>query len=185
MERLTIRNNEGIGVLKQPFKCERCGDLQWSLPDLGNGSPIDRLTDYEDTGLTPMQIREIDSLYMEKCKELAECQKNYLTGMELANIAVGLKKLREYENLERQRKLLKLPCAVGNTVYTNYAMQGWHLKKKDRPYEVKVVFIGINGVDNCMHVAFDNGCMIQCWFSDIGKTIFLTREEAEAALKEL
>ncbi|MFG6334805.1 MAG: hypothetical protein K1W20_04940 [Lachnospiraceae bacterium] len=94
-------------------------------------------------------------------------------------------RLKYYEDLEEQGKLLKLPCAVGNTVYTNYAMQGWHLKKKDRPYEVKVVFIGINGVDNCMHVAFDNGCMIQCWFSDIGKTIFLTREEAEAALKEL
>ncbi len=28
MERLTIRNDEGIGVLKQPFECERCGDLQ-------------------------------------------------------------------------------------------------------------------------------------------------------------
>ena len=48
MERLTIRNSEGIGVLRQPYQCERCGDLQWSLPDLGNGSPIDRLAEYED-----------------------------------------------------------------------------------------------------------------------------------------
>ena len=43
MERLTTRNSEGIAVLKQPFLCERWGDLQWSLPDLGNGSPTDRL----------------------------------------------------------------------------------------------------------------------------------------------
>lgn len=74
MERLTIRNSEGIGVLKQPFECERCGDLQWSIPDLGNGSPIDRLAEYEDTGLTPEQIREIDGLYAEKCKELSGYQ---------------------------------------------------------------------------------------------------------------
>lgn len=43
----------------------------------------------------------------------------------------------------------------------------------------------LNSVDNCMHVAFDNGCMSQFRFSDIGKTIFLTKESAEAALEEL
>lgn len=48
MDRLTVRNSEGIGVLKQPYQCERCGELRWSLPDLGNGSPIDRLAEYED-----------------------------------------------------------------------------------------------------------------------------------------
>lgn len=31
-----------------------------------------RLGVYEDTGLTPEQIREIDKLYAEKCRELAE-----------------------------------------------------------------------------------------------------------------
>lgn len=29
-----------------------------------------------------------------------------------------LRKLAEYEDLEEQRKLMKLPCAVGDTVYT-------------------------------------------------------------------
>lgn len=183
MERLTIRNSEGIGVLKQPYRCERCGDLQWSLPDLGNGSPTDRLAEYEDTGLLPEQIKEIDSLYAEKCKELTELQRGYLSGLELAQIWEELEKLKEYRHLEEQGKLLKLPCAVEDTVYVNYAMQGGYLKKTDRPYEVKVVFIGINGVGNYMHVAFDNGCRLQFWFSEIGKTIFLTREEAEAALK--
>lgn len=36
---------------------------------------IDRLGQYEDTGLTPEQIREIDQLYSEKCREVAEYQK--------------------------------------------------------------------------------------------------------------
>lgn len=104
--------------------------------------------------------------------------------MDAHHSRLAIEKLAEYEDIEGQGKLLKLPCAVGDTVYTNTAIQGWHLKKKDRPYEVKVVFIGINGVDNCMHVAYDNGCMSQFWFSEIGKTIFLTREEAEDALKQ-
>lgn len=80
MERLTVRNDKGLGILKQPFACERCGDLQWSLPDLGNGDPIDRLAEYEDTGLLPEQIREMDVLYAEKCRELAELQKGVGSG---------------------------------------------------------------------------------------------------------
>jgi len=31
---------------------------------------------YEDLGLTPEQIREVDRLYSEKCKEVAELQKS-------------------------------------------------------------------------------------------------------------
>ena len=33
---------------------------------------VDRLSEYEDTGLTPEQIRQIDDLYAEKCREVAE-----------------------------------------------------------------------------------------------------------------
>lgn len=62
----------------------------------GNNSVscIYKLADYEDTGLTPEQIIEIDRLYAEKCTELAECKK-----------------------LEEQGLLLKLPCRVGDTYY--------------------------------------------------------------------
>lgn len=41
------------------------------------GQAIDRLSDYEDTGLTPEQIKEMDMLYLEKCKELAKYKKLY------------------------------------------------------------------------------------------------------------
>lgn len=91
----------------------------------------------------------------------------------------------KFKRLEKQGKLLKLPLTVGDTVYANHAMQGWYLKKKDRPYEAKVVFIGINGTDNFMNVDFGNGHMLQLRFLDIGKTVFLTKEEAEATLEEL
>ncbi|MCM1159364.1 MAG: hypothetical protein NC300_11380 [Bacteroidales bacterium] len=37
---------------------------------------FNRLAEYEDTGLTPEQIREMDRLYAEKCKETATLKEN-------------------------------------------------------------------------------------------------------------
>ncbi len=85
-------------------------------------------------------------------------------------------KLTEYEDLEEQGKLLKLHCAVGDTVYTNACMQGWYFRKENRPYQGKVIFIGINGVDNYVNIDFGNGHMLQFKFSDFGKIVFLTKE---------
>jgi len=36
-----------------------------------------RLAEYEDLGVTPEQIREIDILYAEKCREVAELKMLY------------------------------------------------------------------------------------------------------------
>ena len=71
-----------------------------------------------------------------------------------------------------------LPCDIGDTVYTNCCMQGWYFRDKDKPYKAKIVFIGLNGVDNFMNVDFGNGHMLQFPFSQIGKTVFLTKETA-------
>ena len=48
MERLTTRNIAGVAVYKNPFECERCGETIWRLPDYGDGSPTEKLADYED-----------------------------------------------------------------------------------------------------------------------------------------
>lgn len=93
-------------------------------------------------------------------------------------------RLAEYEDLEEQGKLQNLPCAVGDSVYTNTSMQGWYFRKKDRPYKAKVVFIGINGTGNYINVDFGNGRMLSFRFSDIGKNVFLDREEAKTALEK-
>ena len=107
------------------------------------------------------------------------------SGLEMVKIWAKLKKLKEYNDLEKQGKLLKLPCAVGDMVYTNLSMQGWYFRKENRPYEGKVVFIGMNGTDNYINIDFENGQMLQFKFSDIGKTVFLDQEGAEAAWKEI
>lgn len=81
--------------------------------------------------------------------------------------------------------IIALPVRVGDIVYTNRSMQGWYMKLKDRPYEARVAYIGVNGKDNFMNVAFlKNDNMLSFRFSEIGKTVFLTREDAENALNE-
>jgi len=97
-------------------------------------------------------------------------------------------KLKEYEDLEEQGLLLKLPCKVGDILWTNHRMQGWYFRSKDAPYRVQVAFIGLNDSEEMggglFNVCYENhGYMMQFNFSDIGKTVFLIREEAEEALK--
>lgn len=100
-----------------------------------------------------------------------------------------LQKLAEYEDLEEQGKLLKLPCAVGDTVYRVH--KGTKLSP-DRTYECRVV--GVKQEYNTFSVklyANINEETYSIWVDDwfdrcqIGYEFFLTRKEAEAALKEL
>ena len=93
----------------------------------------------------------------------------------------AIQKLAKYEDLEEKGLLSELPCKIGQEVYTNTSMQGWYMRKNNRPYKAKIVFIGINEVDNFMNVMFENGNMLQFPFSQIGKTVFLTEEEAKQA----
>lgn len=85
---------------------------------------------------------------------------------------------------------IKLPCKVGDTVYTNIAIQGSYLRKKDRPYACKVVFVGLNGSEEYgggfINIVYSQreAYMWKFDFSDIGKEVFLTKEAAEKALRE-
>ena len=97
---------------------------------------------------------------------------------EIEKILKLAKKLKEYEDLEEQGKLLKLPCAVGDTLYCDGKYFASHCKGKIHSFKVSDIVTEIKSyyrgeVDYC----FD--------FENVGKTVFLTREEAEAALKEL
>lgn len=82
------------------------------------------------------------------------------------------------------------PCKVGQEVYTNYAMQGWYFRDSDKPYSAKIVFIGLNNSEEMgggfFNIAYENrGYMMQFKFSELGKTVFFTKEQAEKALAEV
>ncbi len=94
-----------------------------------------------------------------------------------------VEKLAEYENLEEQKKLLTLPCAVGDTVY-----EVQELRKRIQAYTI--IAIHISNCGNLYGWELKDGKGVYSnvnGFSEyaIGKTVFLTKEEAEAALKEM
>lgn len=70
-------------------------------------------------------------------------------------------KLAEYEDLEEQGKLLRLPCEIGQKVYMIYQLCG------EGSWEIEEHKIKLEDLEN------------------IGKTVFFTRTEAERALAEM
>ena len=84
-------------------------------------------------------------------------------------------KLAEYEDLEEQCRLVILPCKVGDTLYRL-------VPNLYRKYvEIKIAQFVIN--KNGIYFITDKGVS---WSADkIGKTVFLTKSEAEAKLKEM
>lgn len=92
-----------------------------------------------------------------------------------------LQKLTEYEGLEEQGRLIKLPCKVGDTVYAI----GFN-NNKPIIYESVVLSVLITEKEIAFNVKVDefeiNSQLKQSMFD---KTVFLTKSEAEAKLKEL
>lgn len=83
-----------------------------------------------------------------------------------------LNKLGEYEDAERQGLLLRLPCRVGTIAYV----------LSDRI--IKVIITRYDCFkDGSMWFCFNHGCGKS--IAEFGKTVFLTKSEAEAKLKEL
>ncbi len=77
MERLTARNEKGGAYYPGCFEEPCCGEgCKIDNCELAR-KQCERLAAYEDLGVTPEQIREIDKLYGEKCRELAEVKKSY------------------------------------------------------------------------------------------------------------
>lgn len=78
-------------------------------------------------------------------------------------------RLKYYEDMEEQKKLLKLPCAVGDTVYAievdEENFTHFHCPNKISEYKFNLQMLDLLGM--------------------FGKCIFLTKEAAEAALKEM
>lgn len=98
------------------------------------------------------------------------------------------RKLKDYEDLEEQGRLIKLPCKVGDTVWDNdcgrpcaYTITAFSFGECEEyicePVTTKeVVFYYANSSGSI------TGSFAE---SEIGKSVFLNRYEAEAKLKEL
>lgn len=88
-------------------------------------------------------------------------------------------KLATYEDLEEQGLLVRLPCKVGDIMF--------RINKgaKNPVIELTVTQIDITTRSYNLEV-IDRDCgELMCFKNDIGKTIFLTREDAEKKLEEM
>lgn len=114
---------------------------------------------YEDTGLEPEEI--------EAAKERIDI-KFALWVSKTWGLADG--RLNEILKAEKDGRLVVLPYKIGDLVYRIAVRKKYLNHLMDTPY-IKVVEIK---TENALK-----------YKSEIGKTVFLTREEAEAALKEV
>lgn len=89
-------------------------------------------------------------------------------------------RLREYEIAEEQGLLLRLTCPIGSAI--------WFVGNEFvNDYEVRRYIVDETGID-CVQIAKEiDGRDYWNSFSidDFGKTVFLTKEEAEQALKQM
>lgn len=133
----------------------------------------------------------------------------YENKMELVGL---LEQLKEYQQLEQQVRLIKLPCKVGDIVYVDAAilpvdnMECYEDIDRELPiyFQARVVsfrfakrnWMKIAVREKWLHEWIDDETgpdsnYIECeknftiLLSGIGKTVFLTKSEAEEKLKEL
>ena len=158
MERMTIRTSKGAAlIMADGYDSE--ADARKDLMRRYRVA-IDRLAAYEDTGLEP-----------EAVKQLAEDVELRFVNWIEKRYGIGAGRFLDMVNAEKTGRLVVLPCKTGDMVY--FALLG-------RIIEKAVFSI----------VSFANSQRIYCsgtseYFrpEDIGKTVFLTRAEAEAALE--
>ena len=117
------------------------------------------LAAYEDTGLEPEEIADFMKRW-EQTVEIGGMLKKYC-----------IDHIRDLLHAEQDGRLVVLPCKVGDHVWADgrEAIVVWFLGYKTERY---------------LHAQFfDNAKHTDIPFYEIGKTVFLTREKAEAALK--
>lgn len=93
------------------------------------------------------------------------------------------RKLKEYEDAEEQGLLLRLPCKVGDVLYFAHHDRVISSEVLSAKYHAEAEN---HGVFIRERLTIDvEGVSAEIDFCDIGKTVFLTRKEAEAKLKEM
>lgn len=140
---------------------------------------MERLTErYKDPIANTVLIKECgDKLCKNICDDIEyDCSK---CGLEKA-----LEKLADYEDLEEQGLLVKLPCKVGDTVYRVNA----GAKQPIIPMTVSEIhFLCYKNERAVRFDAIDKEYMGESCYrlEDIGRIVFLTHEEAEKKLEEM
>ena len=139
-------------------------------------------------------LDELDySINEDFCKETMKMMREFIghashrLDCEDSRVKSLKKKLKEYKDLEKQGLLLRLPCKVGDTIYVNGILGvgeaeeykvirvDYHSNLATKRSEFYIEALLVSNPENS----------IGFYDKEIGKTVFLTREEAEQKLKEM
>ena len=133
---------------------------------------VDRLAAYEDTGLYPESVEELKLSMMGKAiSEITEFE------------GLPIDRIRELAEADKDGRVVVLPCKVGDTVWIVGAVRKLYSAK------VRTFFCGnpsaVRGRDPDGHIHMIRTTECDIPMQEFGKTVFLSREEAEKALREM
>ena len=95
----------------------------------------------------------------------------------LKDVAELLEELKSYKEAEEQGLLVRLPCKVGDSLYCIVNGE----VKKLKVHSFGIPAFGITDIE----FKYVDGFKILRFIGKLGKTVFLTREEAEKKLEEM
>lgn len=128
---------------------------------------VDRLAAYEDTGMTPEQV--------ENAKTIIESA--------FAEDTSKAERIRKLLSADKEGRVVVLPCKVGDTVWIVGTVRKLYSAK------VRTFFCGhpsaVRGDDDGGHIHMIRTTECDIPMQEFGKTVFLSREEAEKALQEM
>lgn len=178
MERLTKRDTDGQAMMD----CEKC-KADWTGK---HGKPMvdctalycrnrlkARLAAYEDTGLTPGEVKSM--------------QEEHFSGLEMAKLHSALMELKKYQEADKEGRLVVLPCKDWLEVVFGDQVLFWGIDKDYVEQPIREISLDdaerVGWYDGYKTVFLkgtdENGEAWEFYPEEIGKTVFLTREEAE------
>lgn len=176
MNRLTKRakTSHENGVCCTHFRGKECNERAGYCTD---NCPWEeavwaKLADYEDLGFTPEEIA-----YM------AKFFKEHTSAEAIADNMKTVAKLLEWSRwkaAEEEGRLVVLPVKVGDTVWFIRNLGG---KSREELIETVVEKVGVKS--RGMYLKLTCNAMYETSCNSIGKTVFLTKAEAEAALEKM
>ena len=124
---------------------------------------IERLAAYEDTGLTPEEIKD-------------PFTEDAMINLAAQALGVEPSRLRELAEVDKDGRVVVLPCKVGDTV--------WRIVRDGEPHitrdEVRDMYFA-DDMTPCIELVGGRVTFTE----KFGKTVFLSRAEAERALQEM
>ena len=174
MERLTKYLASGAADYNYPAGCYSGNDCNDRVAKSAyRQTCVERLAAYEETGLTPEESKRMSNILMDVGIDY-NCSWEYVKNWLLDD------RLRELNEADKDGRVVVLPCKVGDTVWAN-------LDGMRHPRKCVIEFANIGSHVTTIVFSAVDGLREQYGVNpnSFGKTVFITSEEAEAALEAM